>query len=332
MPTTMRDVALKAGVSIKTVSRVVNDSGEISDATRQRVLAAIDELGYRPSRLARALVTQRSHTVGLLVADIINPFFPEVARGVLDAAQTEGYNVFLCNTDGDPEQELHLLHSLADHAVDGIIIYPSYESGDYLRRFAAHYRPLVVINHYFEQPGVSPVMVDHQRGAKLAVEYLIGQGHLAIGMLSGVRNPSLGRVRRIQGFKEALSEHGLPVVEEWIVANQEPSFADGYASARQLLSQYPQITAIFAYNDLLALGAIRACNDMGRRVPTDCAIVGFDDIPWAATSIPTLTTVRVDKYNLGYQAMIRLLEMLEQPELSFPSICLDVELIIRESA
>jgi len=332
MPTTMRDVALKAGVSIKTVSRVVNDSGEISEATRQRVLVAIEELGYRPSRLARALVTQRSHTVGLLVADITNPFFPEVARGVLDAAQTEGYNVFLCNTDGDPEQELHLLHSLADHAVDGIIIYPSYESGEYLQTFAGQYRPLVIVNYYHDQQGVSLVIVDHKRGAQLAVEHLIRQGHIAIGMLSGVRNPSLGKVRRIQGFKEALTAHGLPVVEEWIVANKEPTFADGYASTRQLLSQHPQITAIFAYNDLLALGAIRACNDLGRRVPADCAIVGFDDIPWAATSIPTLTTVRVDKYLLGYQAMTRLLEMLEQPELSFPPICMDVELIIRESA
>lgn len=332
MATTMRDVARKAGVSIKTVSRVVNDSGEISETTRQRVLAMIDELGYRPSRVARALVTQRSHTVGLIVADITNPFFPEVARGVSDAAQTEGYNVFLCNTDGDPEQELHLLHSLADHAVDGIIIYPSYESRDYLVAFAAHYRPLVVINQLLDQPGVSLVMIDNHRGARLAVDYLVKQGHTAIGMLTGVLNPSPAKVRRIQGFREGLKSHDLSVVEEWLVPNQEPTFEHGYEAAHHLLSQHPQVTAIFAYNDLLALGTIRACNDLGRRVPTDCAIIGFDDIAWAATSIPTLTTIRVDKYGLGYQATTRLLEMLENPDLAFPPICMDVELVRRESA
>jgi LacI family transcriptional regulator len=332
MPVTMRDVARKAGVSIKTVSRVINDSNELSKATRQRVLVAINELGYRPSRVAQALVTQRSHTVGLVVGDITNPFFPAFARGVSDAAQAQGYNVFLCNTDGQPEKELHLLQSLADHAVDGIIIYPSYESDHNLTTFAAHYRPLVVVNYLFEHPGVSLVMVDHRRGARLAVDYLVNRGDRAITMLTGVLTPSFSRVRRIQGFCEALTAHGLPVIEEWIVPSQEPSFEHGYESTLQLFSRYPQITAIFAYNDLLALGAIRACHHLGRRVPADCAIIGFDDILWAATSTPALTTIRVDKYCLGQQAMTRLLAMLENPETTFPPIWLDVELVVRESA
>ncbi len=332
MTATMRDVAQKAGVSIKTVSRVVNNQGEISEATRQRVLDAIDELGYRPSKVARALVTQRTHTIGLVVGDITNPFFPQVARGVLDTAQARGYNVFLCNTYGDPQQELDTLQSLADHAVDGIIFYPSYGSGENLNTFANHFRPLVIINHFCTHPNISRLIVDMPQGAKLAVDYLAGRGHTAIGMLTGVQNPKSESVRRIQSFQAALSAHKLPIVEEWIMPGQAPTFENGYESARQLLTQHPQVTAIFTYNDLLALGALQACNELGCRVPADRAIVGFDDILWAAKATPPLTTIRIDKYDLGRQAANRLFEMLDNPEATFPSIYVAVELIIRESA
>ncbi len=332
MTTTMRDVAQKAGVSIKTVSRVVNNQGEISEETRQRVLMVIDELGYRPNMIARGLVTQQTYAVGLLVGDITNPFFPEVARGVLETARLQSYNVFLCNTNGDPQQELDTLQSLAAHAVDGIIIYPSYDSIDNIKRFAEHYQPIVGVNLFLEQPGLSQVIVKNQPGSKLAVDYLVNKGHRAIAMLTGVLNPTADKVRRIQGFKEALAGHGLPVVDEWLIPSPNPSFESGYEAARQLLINHPQITAIFAYNDLLALGALKACAESGRRVPGDCAVVGFDDIEWAAKSTPALTTLRVDKYDLGRQAMTRLLAMLDNPDGHFPPIYLDVELVIRESA
>lgn len=331
MPATMRDVARKAGVSIKTVSRVVNDQGEISEATRQRVLAVIEELGYRPSRVARALVTQQSHTIGLVVSDITNPFFPQVAQGVLGAAQAKGYNVFLCNTDGDPQQELSLLESLADHGVDGIIFYPSYESDDNLKVFVEYYQPLVIINHHFEHSGVSQVMMDNRRGAKLAVDYLASKGHTAIGMLTGVQDLSLDKVRRIQGFREALAAQGLSIVDDWIVPNCAPTFECGYEDTKKLLKQHPPVTAIFAYNDLLALGALQACRELGRHVPDDCAIIGFDDIVWAAKATPPLTTIHVDKYNLGQTATNRLFEMLNDPEATLPPITVNVELIIRGS-
>ncbi|MGB0385013.1 MAG: LacI family DNA-binding transcriptional regulator [Ardenticatenaceae bacterium] len=332
MSVTMRDVARRAGVSIKTVSRVVNKQPETSPATRQRVLRAIDELGYRPSKIARALVTQRTDTIGLVMGDISNPFFPEVARGVLDTAQAKGYNVFLGNTGLTTQQELSLLQSLADHAVDGIILHPLYDSQENLTKFAAHYRPLVVINSYFEHPNVSQVLTDNYQGAKLAVDYLIGQGHRAIAMLTGVQEPSADRVRRIKAYCDSLTAHDMPIVDQWLMPNLTPTFESGYESAKQLLTQYPQVSAIFAYNDLLALGAIRACHDLGRHVPNDCAIIGFDDIQWAATATPSLTTVHVDKYELGRQATTRLLDMLNNPKKSFPPIYLDVQLIIRESA
>ena len=329
---TIEDVAAQADVSRQTVSRVLTGRDQVADETRARVLAVVDELGYRPNKVAQGLVTRHTYAVGLAVGDITNPFFPEVARGVLDAAQAKGYNVFLCNTDGNPQQELYILQSLATHAVDGIILYPSYESDDNLKVFVEQYRPLVVINHLFEHPGVSQVMMDSYQGARLAVDYLVSKGHVAIGMLAGVLNPSSDRVRRIRGFREALAAHGLPALNGRIAPSRGPTLECGYEAARQLLSQYPRVTAIFAYNDLLALGAIRACKDLGRRVPADCAIVGFDDIQWAATATPSLTTVRVHKYDLGQQAMNRLLAMLDDPEATFPPLYLDVELVIRESA
>ena len=330
--TTIEDVAAQANVSRQTVSRVLTGRDRVADETRTRVLAVIDRLGYQPNKVAQGLVTRHTYAVGLVVSDIVNPFFPEVARGVLDAAQAAGYNVFLCNTNGDPQQELHILQSLAAHAVDGIIVYPSYESDANLKTFVERFRPLVVISHPFEHAGVSQVTMDSYHGARLAVDYLVGKGHTAIGMLSGVMDPTFDRVRRIRGFRDALDAHGLPVIDEWIVPCANPSFECGYEITRQLLAQHPQVTAIFGYNDLLALGAIRACKDLGRQVPADCAIVGFDDIQWAATVTPPLTTIRVHKYELGQQALTRLLAMLDDSEAAFPPLCLDVELVIRESA
>ncbi len=331
MSVTMRDVAQKADVSIKTVSRVVNDQGEISEATRERVLAAINELGYRPSRIARAMVTQRTRTVGFIIPDITNPFFSEVARGIQDAAQANGYNVFMCNTEEDASEHLQILYSLADQGVDGLIIFSSVVSDDDLNHFADSFRPIVAINRLTNHPSISQIIVDNYKGARLAVDHLAAQGHTAIGMLSGPRGISLGRIRRIEGFYDGLRAHGLPVRDDYLV-KVSPGMSYGREGVQQLLTEHPEITALFCYNDLLALGAIRACRDLGRRVPEDCAIVGFDDIQLAAMVVPALTTIHYDKYALGQTAMNRLLDMLNDSNETFPQIDVDTKLVVRESA
>jgi LacI family transcriptional regulator len=335
MAVTLRDVAQQAGVSIKTVSRVVNNQAEISKETRQRVLAVIDRLGYRPSKLARALVTRRTDTIGLIVCDIANPFFSEVARGVLAAVRDHGYDLFLCNSDDDPQQEINALYSLDDHNVDGVIIFPSWENRANLEAFASQHTPLVVVNRAFPpHPRIGLVLNDIRGGAQRAVEYLVGKGHRAIGMLAGRTGPR-HLEEHLQGFREALLAHRLPVVGEWILTGSPDGgigAARGYAAAQQLLTQHPQVTAALAYNDLIAMGAVKACAEMGRRVPDDFAIVGFDDIDLAGTITPPLTTVRIDKYALGQQAVTRLLEMLHSPQSDFPPIHLDVELVVRRSA
>jgi LacI family transcriptional regulator len=327
----MRDVAQKARVSIKTVSRVVNEQGEVSAETRQRVLAAIEEMGYRPSKVARALVTQRTDTFGLILSDITNPFFSELACGVLNAAQAKGYDVFLCNSGARVKAEMRALYSLVDHNVDGVIIFPSWRNIERLKAFADRDRPLVVINRIVEQqPGIGRVWTDNLRGAKLAVDYLVSKGHTAIGMLAGY-NASPQIMQRVKGFREALIGHGLPVIDDWIVTCI-PVVKHGARAARRLLTRHSQITALFAYNDLLGVGAIQACQQLGRCVPDDCAIVGFDGIQLASLVTPALTTIHIDKRELGRQAVTRLAQMLEEPETILPPIRLDVELVVRDSA
>ena len=329
-PVTMRDVAAKAQVSVRTVSRVVNSQGEITEATRQRVVAAIDELGYRPSKVARALVTQHSETLGLIFPDVANPFFSEVARAVQHQAQAHGYDVFFYNSDGSWEIELRALRSLADHAVDGIILCPS--SGltlDRFRPFADRFRPIVTIVHALTHPHTSAVLTATRAGARMAVDHLLDRGHRVIGLLGGPGSGFNLHSRHL-GYRDALLARGLDFRSE-LVYSGAPVFERGYTSTIDLLQQHPDVTAIFAYNDLLALGALRACRSIGRRVPEDCAVIGFDDIPLADWVSPALTTVRVDIHAMGSQAVTRLLEMLDAPDQLFPALLVPAELVVRET-
>lgn len=330
MGVTMRDVAEKANVSIKTVSRVVNNQNEISESTRESVLAVIQELGYRPNMLARGLITQRTHTIGLVVVSITNPFFPEVAEGVQATARTYDHNMFLCSSNKDLEEELHLLNSLAAQGADGIIVFPTRDSADSIRKFADRYSPLIVVNHVIEHPNIGLVLTDIHQGAKLAVDHLVSQGHQNLGMLPSTDSPA-DRKWREQGFLDAIASQHSSQVKGYFAPMTAVS-GNHRQATRQLLADHPEVTALFAYNDLMAIDAIRVCQELGRRVPEDCAVVGFDDIHLASIYTPSLTTIRIDKYDLGRQSMLRLLEMVQRPDEQFPPISLDVELVIRESA
>lgn len=330
MPVTMRDVAQQAGVSIKTVSRVVNHQAEISDATRQRVLAVIDTLGYRPNALARALVTQRTQIIGLVVVTLDNPYFTDIARGVQAAGREHAYQTFLATSDEDAHEEQHILESLVAYGVDGLIVYATSCSDGYLARFAERFRPLVLIHGLVEHPNISHVRPDFENGARLAVDYLIGRGHRTIGMLANVESPPARRWRE-RGYASSLGAHGLVMQPDWIERDLA-KIEEGCAATRRLLTRQPELTAIFAYNDMMAIGALKACRELGRRVPEDCAIVGFDDTHLATVVMPSLTTVRVDKRELGRQAFLRLLEQLHHPDALYPPLVLPPELVIRESA
>jgi DNA-binding LacI/PurR family transcriptional regulator len=330
MPVTMRDIAQKAGVSIKTVARVLREEGEISEETRARIWAVSNELGYQPTPIAHDLVTERTHTVGLVIADITNPYFATVVRGAQDIARYKGYHVLLCNTYESQQEELRTLQTLAGQGVDGIIMFPGFYTGNNLEIFAEQFRPIVVVNHVFAHPNVSLVLTNNYEGARMAVDYLIDKGHHAIGLLAG-RELSPERGQRVRGYRDALTAHDLPIIEARILGGP-PTQETGYENTLQLFAQAPDITALFAYNDLMALGALKACREVGRRVPEDCAVIGFDDTLFASLTMPALTTIRLDKYGTGRQAMSRLLAMMDAPDATFDPIELDVELVVRESA
>lgn len=208
--------------------------------------------------------------------------------------------------------------------------FPAYENEAYIKTFADDYHPIVVINRAFEHPEIGLVLTDIRKGARLAVDHLVSRGHTAIAMLAG-QAPCLDALQRVQGFREGMQAHGLKLAKEWILGGPA-IMSQGRESALRLLREYPEVTAIFAYNDLIALGAIQACQELGRRVPGDCAIVGFDDFQFAAMVKPALTTIRVDKYELGRQATDLLLNMLDKSQESHPPMYIGVELVVRESA
>jgi len=326
---TIEDVAAAAGVSRQTVSRAMNDKGEISPETKERVLKAIQDLGYQPNRLAQGMVTQRTKTVGLVMPDITNLFFPEVSRGVQDASRLHDYNVLLCNTDDRPEEEIRVLHSLAAQRVDGIFMIGSVADDPTLTRFADSYSPIVMLNRFFAHPNVSLIIVDNERGAFLAVEHLIAQGHRTIGMLAAsIFSRSL--VRRVRGYEEALKHYGI-AVDRRLIVGETPILQGGYNAMQELMRAHPEVTAVFTYNDLMGLGAMRAVRDLGKRVPEDIALIGFDNIGMASMATPSLSSIHVDKYAIGQKAMNRILDMLDRPDDSFATIEVGVELIQRES-
>ena len=329
---TMADVAREAGVSLMTVSRVVNNKRDVSPATRQRVLKVIERLGYRPSGIARGLATRHTGTLGLVIPDVANPFFSDVARGAEHEAYAEGYNVFLCNTDEDPQREVAILQSLEDKLVDGVVLCSSRLDEGELRRVLARHPAVVLFNRRLEGQGdgVGTVLLDDVRGGRVATQYLLDRGRRAVGLLAGPPASRSGRWRD-QGYRAALAAAGLSYNPAW-ARHCSPVVDGGQEAARELLTAHPELNALFCYNDLVAVGALQACVELGRRVPEDVAVVGFDDIPLAALVTPPLTTCRVPRYELGVQAMRLLLDQIGGCPDECPEIVLRVELIVRASA
>lgn len=329
---TMSDVARQAGVSLMTVSRVVNDKGKVSPATRRRVLEIIEQLGYRPSGIARSLATRRTGTLGLVVPDVANPFFADVARGAEHVAYAEGYNVFLCNTEEDPQRELTVLQSLEEKQVDGLVLCSSRLDDGELRAVLGRYSAVVLVNRRLEsrEGGVGAVLLDDVTGGRLVTQHLLDSGHRAVGFLAGPSASHSGR-QRTKGYRAALLAADLQPNPAW--ETPCPANVDGgHQAAKDLLIAHPELTALFCYNDLVAVGALQACADLGRTVPHDVAVVGFDDIPLAALVTPSLTTCRVPRYELGVQAMCLLLNQVGGCLGECKDIVLRPELIVRASA
>ena len=318
---TLHDVARQVGVSPRTVSRVVNGEGGFSTATEARVRAAIDELGYRPNLLARGLIRGRSGTIALVGPTMTDPFFPELAEGVQRAAGDHDLTLFMASSAANRDKQRHMLETLGSYAVDGTIVFPVDETDDQLAALAASGLRLVTIDRGQGVPGAPNIRSDIQDGARRATQHLADRGCEHIAFLDGSHPPA---GRRLRGFQSVVGKSGT-------TARTDPTAEGGMRAMSRILDLAPDVDGVFAYNDLMAIGALRVLAERGLRVPDDIAVVGFDDISVSAMLHPALTTVRLDRPRIGREAVDQIVAM-TNGESVVPETLIPVELIVRESA
>lgn len=326
----IRDVARRAGVSTVTVSRVINNSGAVSDDTREKVQQVIEELGYVPNLLARGLRSKRTDTLALVITDITNPFWTTVARGVEDKAIEDGFSVILCNTDEDPEKQGSYIDILISKRVDGVVIAPVNRDVSALSSFSRHGIPYVVIDARIEGIDTDLVMGDSVGGAYGLVSHLAGLGHRRIAIIAGPEQAPTAE-DRLTGYLQALEEWDIPVEDELI---KHGSFDQdsGYDLTLELLQLSQRPTALFAGNNVMGLGALIALQEHGIRVPEDMALVAFDELPLLAVLHPFLTVADQQPYKMGIIATELLLERLTGKRQEPREIMLEAKLILRESS
>lgn len=330
MSAKIEDVARQAGVSTATVSRVLSGKPYVSEALRRRVLETIEQLDYRPSRVARSLRVQRSSIIGLIISDIQNPFFTSVVRAVEDVAQQRGYSVILCNSDEDVEKELTYIELMLAEQVSGMIVSPTASSNAVYRRLIEQRIPVVAIDRRVEDVPMDMVVGDNVGAACAVVSHLIESGYRRIGAVLGNPDASTG-AERYQGYVEALVEHGLPVLAE-LVRSGPPRSQQGYELTAELLSQAQPPDAIFTGNNLLTIGALRAIHELGLRIPDEIAVAGFDEMDWMFLVKPALTVVMQPTYEMGQRAAELLLERIADPDRPPQAVVLQPTIKVRESS
>jgi len=300
----------------------------LSADTRRRVLAAVDRLGYRPSAIARGLRLRRTRTLGMLVPDITNPFFPPIIRGAEESARERGYELVLCNTDDETEREEASLRVLRERQADGLLIATSRTADATLAAVRREQFPFVLVNRGSRVSQDPSVEVNNARAAADIVEHLALLRHTRIAHIAGPLSTTTG-AERAAGYRDAMRTHGFRLDAALVVEAKAYTEEAGYAAAKRLLQAAP--TAVFAANDLLALGALRAAREMGVRIPTDLSLVGINDIPMVGLLDPPLTTARVPQRQMGAIAARMLINLLEHEAVHERRIRLDAELVVRGS-
>lgn len=333
-PATMKDVAKRAGVSQPTVSRVLNQADtaiSISDETRNKVLAAIEELSYRPNMIARSLRTQKTQMIAVLIADISNSFYHSILRAIQAAARQQNYDVLFASSDHSYENELHFCEAVTRRPVDGIIMRPIHLTADDLDKFINRSNtPLAVLGHQINHPHIDTIFAQDEQAVYEATRWLIDEkGHRDFGYIGVPQNipPS---ARRFRGFVVALEESNLPIRPEHIIES-DFTIDGGRQAAEQLLQQGDLPSVLVVANDLMAIGAILTLQDAGYRVPEDIAVLGYDDILEATVVRPTLTTIAQNPTDIGHKLATALFERIENPELPARRIQSNYKLIKRNS-
>lgn len=330
MAYTIKDVARKANVSIATVSRILNGQRGYSAKTKEKVLQVIEELGYHPNAVARGLINKRTHTIGVLFPSLSGSLVTDLLKGIEKAASVQGSSVIVCHTESDQEKTLKYLQLLSEKRVDGIIFTSEVLQEEYYQFIKKINVPIVLLATKSDSYPVPYVKVDDCDAAYSATEYLIQKGHKSIGMISGPKEDVIAGQPRIDGFKKAMKDNQIPFDAENISVTHGFDFVEGVSGLKTLLKQKPEITAVFAASDEIALGAISTAYQLGIKVPDELSIIGYDNSNLANMSIPPLTTVAQHFVEMGEAAGKMLLELFENEELP-GSVILQHEVIERMS-
>ncbi len=324
---TIRDVSKLAGFSVATVSRVINQSGYVNHATETAIRNAMEALNYKPSEMARSLAGKNTSTLALIVPDILNPFFPELARSVEDAAYELGYTVILCNSDNDPKKEEAYFRVMESKRIDGIIISSYTIRPHQILELQKKAIPVVVIDNQFPETTIVSYISKNREGAHMAVNHLIEQGCGTIAHICGPIDVYSARERAI-GYEEVCRENGI--FNPSLFCQGDFHVDGGYKAALELLKTRPDVDGIFAGNDLMAVGAYKALYELGKSIPSDVKIIGFDGIA-LTTTVPELSTIAQPISQMGKSAIQSLMKLIQKKEVDSVANELDVELIIRKS-
>jgi DNA-binding LacI/PurR family transcriptional regulator len=325
MAVSIKDIAKEANVSPSTVSRALNNHPHISDKTKKQIRILAKEMEYVPSFIARDLVGQHSATIGVAIADFLNPFYSDIVASIEDVTVANNYQVFVSSFYRDKQRELELFNIFYERRFAGIIVSDSLVDDEYLSLSHSDFMPVVLINcpHY-----PFSVSVDKVLGARLAVEYLVELGHRRIAFIRQGFDSESARLR-LNSFRETLNEYGITVDERYIMAGDE-RFTGGVHAVPQLLALAEPPTAVFCFNDMTAIGVIKALQQRGYKVPQDLSVIGFDDLDIASFYHPSLTTVRQPIYQIGRSAAKMLYSLIQRKE-NIQAQVLEPELVIRES-
>ncbi|WLD91652.1 LacI family DNA-binding transcriptional regulator [Alkalihalobacillus sp. AL-G] len=328
---TIKDVARKANVSTATVSRILNNQPGFSEKTKIRVLEIIDELSYKPNAVARSLISRNTQTIGVLFPNVSSMLSSEILHGIEDVAHNHDSSVIVCHTASDGIRTNKYLKLLHEKRVDGLIFVSETLKEDYYETIQHMNIPLVLVSTMSYQHDVPYVKVDDRHAAFTGTKFLINKGHQRVGMISGpIRDPIAG-TPRIAGFQDALIQHNFSVSQSDIVHENGFSFQNGKNAIPKLLKQAPDLTAIFAASDEMAIGAISALNQLGKRVPEDVSIIGYDNLQTSEMTIPPLTTVAQPFSEMGANASEMIFDMLDNGTHQTQNRIMRHEIIERES-
>lgn len=331
MKCSISDVARRAGVSTTTVSRVMNNkTNGVSSATREKILAVMEEMNYRPSQLARSVALARSHIIGVIIPDVSNLFYPQMLRGIDDVVSSRNYAMMLFNSDSDPEREKRQMMMMVDNRVDGVILCSGVSNESFLKDYRAYGTPLVMIGRTFDRNYADAIITgDNERGMYISTSFMIGHGHRDILYLDGTAGAS-GPIHRTRGYRHAMQDASLPI-QEGLILRGEFSIQYGFDMVSSLLEEGVHFTAVVTGSDLIAIGAIKAMHAHGLKVPEDIEVIGFDNIELSEIFEPGLSTVSKPHYDIAAQAAHMLIAIIEGEELPIRQMTVASTLVLRDT-